>query len=82
MRMCNVDVQERYSASLALKHPWITRKFNDKIPMNIYEENITKVNTGRLINVFRTLFFISINVIYFSMIESYKRKRRKQRSNC
>jgi len=35
--LCAVSPSERYSARVALNHPWITRK-NDDIPKNLIEE--------------------------------------------
>lgn len=36
--LLNVAPNYRYSASRALKHPWITRDLEAKIPMSMYEE--------------------------------------------
>jgi calcium/calmodulin-dependent protein kinase I len=38
-RLTCLNPLERYSAGQALMHPWITRKFNDEVPMN-YQERI------------------------------------------
>jgi len=36
--VCDVKASKRYSCELALKHPWITRDSNDKIPLNFFQE--------------------------------------------
>ena len=36
--LLNVSPSQRYGAPRALKHPWITRDANAKIPMNMFEE--------------------------------------------
>ena len=36
--MLSVNPNPRYSCKRALKHPWITRNFESKIPMNMFEE--------------------------------------------
>ncbi len=37
-RLCSKSVTERYSAHQAIKHPWITRNFNDEIPLTQGDE--------------------------------------------
>jgi len=54
-----VDIRLRYSADMALKHPWITRKFESQIPLTIYGEDIRKQLMIELLNTVRTLFFVS-----------------------
>lgn len=66
MRMCSIDAHYRYSASLALKHPWITREFNAPIPLTIYEEDMMNKNTIEIVRVMKTMFFSAacgINVL-------------------
>lgn len=36
--LLNVSPNQRYGAPRALKHPWVTRDVNAKIPMNMFEE--------------------------------------------
>jgi serine/threonine protein kinase len=36
--LLNVSPNQRYGAPRALKHPWITRDVNAKIPLNMFEE--------------------------------------------
>ena len=38
MRLTSVSSAKRYTASDALKHPWITRKMNNTIPLNQADE--------------------------------------------
>ncbi len=33
----HLESQERYSAGKALAHPWITRRFQDEIPLSAHE---------------------------------------------
>ena len=60
MRLCNTNVELRYSATLALKHPWITRDFKSSIPMNIYEEDMVKELIGKLKKVIIPMLFTCI----------------------
>jgi len=65
-RLCNIDVQSRYSAEMALNHPWITRKFNSPIPITIYEEDTLKQLNAELKNIVRIIFFSSsiVSLVY------------------
>ena len=36
-KLCEVNPSWRYSANLAIKHPWITRNPNDEIPLTFNE---------------------------------------------
>jgi len=54
----------RYSARLALNHPWITGNKNDKIPMTLYDKLLVDENAVKLKN----LFLIS------SFMFNYKKK--------
>lgn len=36
-RMTCTNPTERYSAAQALLHPWVTRRFQDEIPLNFQE---------------------------------------------
>ena len=42
--MLNVNPNLRYSSNRALKHPWVTRDVNAKIPLNMYEEMQLNMN--------------------------------------
>lgn len=57
LRLCNVNVQSRYSAEMALKHPWITRRFSSPIPITIYEEDTLNQLNIELRNIVRAVFF-------------------------
>lgn len=37
-KLCRISQIERYDAKRALQHPWITRRFEDKIPLTASEE--------------------------------------------
>jgi len=37
-RICKISSFQRYDAKRALGHPWITRNFDDKIPLTRVEE--------------------------------------------
>ena len=51
----------RYSARLALNHPWITGNKNDKIPMTLYDKLLVDENAVKLKN----LFLISSFMFYY-----------------
>ena len=57
--MCNVNPLLRYSASLALSHPWITRDFGNLIPLTMYEESSRRRILSELIDVARSVFFVA-----------------------
>ena len=51
-KLCEVNPSWRYSANLAIKHPWITRNPNDEIPLTFNEilnRNNCKKNWNHLI---------------------------------
>lgn len=73
--MCNPNVQLRYTASMALKHPWILRKVDiggddDPIPMSMYEESIQRQINSELVKVTRGLFFACIELISVILIQT------------
>ena len=53
------DLSLRITASLALKHPWITRNESDPIPLNLYEEVNKIIIKNKIINLL--LFFSFMN---------------------
>ena len=59
----------RYTAYQALKHPWITRNFND-IPPKTLNELLIKSNKKILLNLFCTCLFLN----YFKKHENFKIK--------
>ena len=53
-KLCEVNPSWRYSANLAIKHPWITRNPNDEIPLTFNEilnRNNSKKNWNNLIMI-------------------------------
>ena len=53
-KLCEVDPSWRYSANLAIKHPWITRNPNDEIPLTFNEilnRNSNRKNWNNLIMI-------------------------------
>ena len=58
MRLCSVNVELRYSAKMALNHPWITRKFESSIPLTIYEEGLRKNMCDNLNEAFKAIIFM------------------------
>ena len=51
----------RYTARLALNHPWITLNKFDKIPMTLYDKLIEDENVNKL----NVLFFITSFLLYY-----------------
>jgi len=35
-RISKIESAERYTTQEALKHPWLTRKFDDPIPLSLH----------------------------------------------
>ena len=58
-RLCVVDSKFRYTAEEALTHPWITRRFEDPIPLNyqdyLYQESLKKI----MVNVAQVFVYLS-----------------------
>ena len=53
-KLCEVNPSWRYSANLAIKHPWITRNPNDEIPLTFNEilnRNNSKKNWNQLVMI-------------------------------
>ena len=59
-KLCEPDPSWRYSANLAIKHPWITRNPNDDIPLS-FNEILNKTNNKKNAH---TLMMISIFLNY------------------
>ncbi len=53
------DLSLRITASLALKHPWITRNESDPIPLNLYEEVNKIIIKNKIINLFLISSFMN-----------------------
>jgi len=60
LRLCQFNVNFRYTANTALQHPWITKKVNAPIPLTIYESYIRKDTTENLSKITRVLFFLAV----------------------
>ncbi|CAI2380462.1 unnamed protein product [Moneuplotes crassus] len=61
-RACNFHQGKRYRAIRALKHPWITRNKNDKIPKSFYEEMIRDYELEELFKTTQNVLF-SVSVL-------------------
>ena len=68
-KLCEPNPSWRYSASLAIKHPWITRNPNDEIPLT-FNEILIKNNSKKNANA---LIMISIFLNYFKKKDNIKR---------
>ena len=77
-KLCEVNPSWRYSANLAIKHPWITRNPNDKIPLTFNEilnRNNNKKNWNQLV-------MICIFLNYYKKKEiKWKEKTRDKNNN-
>jgi serine/threonine protein kinase len=78
------DLSLRITASLALKHPWITRNESDPIPLNLYEEVNKIIIKNKMIN----LLLISLFMKYISnkwdkykIISNYKHFKSNKNNN-
>ena len=40
IKLCHPKPSQRYTIDQALQHPWITRKLDDEIPRNYFEQNM------------------------------------------
>ena len=78
-RLLEPDPLKRYKANDALKHPWITRNPEDKIPQTINDQ----LNYDNIINNARELMMISIFLNYSKKNDIYYKeiKNRKLNSN-
>ena len=70
-KLCEVNPSWRYSAHLAMKHPWITRNPNDEIPLT-FNEILNRNNSKKNLN---QIIMISIFLNY------YKKKEVKSKEN-
>ena len=59
-KLCRISQIERYDAKRALQHPWITRRFDEKIPLTASEE-IQMFNQEQVLHkCIRVVHFLSI----------------------
>ena len=75
-KLLEYDPIKRYKASDALKHPWITRNPEDKIPQTFNEQ----LNTFSIINNAKNLMMISIFLNYFKKNNIYCKYKLKTKS--
>ena len=75
-KLLEYDPIKRYKASDALKHPWITRNPEDKIPQTFNEQ----LNTFNIINNAEKLMMISIFLNYFKKNNIYFKPNLKKES--
>ena len=68
-KLCEPNPSWRYSANLAIKHPWITRNPNDEIPLT-FNEILSRNNSRKNANC---LMMISIFLNYYKKKEVQKR---------
>lgn len=66
--MCSFNPSDRYSAAIALQHPWITRDAKGKIPLTLMEElKAMEVHTN-LKKAFHAVSFLSAVKAYGSKL--------------
>ena len=76
-KLCEVNPSWRYSANLAIKHPWITRNPNDEIPLTFNEilnRNNNKKNWNQLV-------MICIFLNYYKKKEIKSKEKIKDKNN-
>ena len=59
-KLCQISQTERYDAKRALLHPWLTRRFNDKIPLTAKEEGMRDELEQALHCNLRSMLFLAI----------------------
>ena len=74
-KLLEVKPLSRYTVDKALKHPWITRNVNDKIPM-MYNEVLKKQN---LLDKFKDMFITVTYLNYFTKMNCNDTKTRKHK---
>ena len=73
-KLLEPDPIKRYKASDALKHPWITRNPEDKIPQSFNDQ----LNNDNAINNAKELMMISIFLNYFKINSIYSNINKKR----
>ena len=79
-KLCEPNPSWRYSADLAIKHPWITRNIKDEIPLTfneILKKNNNKKNAINLIMINIFLNYIKKKSINSHLMNFKKRKNNK-----
>ena len=74
-KLLEVKPLSRYTVDKALKHPWITRNVNDKIPM-MYNEVLKKQN---LLDKFKDMFISVTYLNYFAKMNCNDNKTKKHK---
>ena len=64
MKLLDKNPSYRYSARLALNHPWITGNKNDKIPMTLYDKLLVDENSAKL----KMMFLVSSFMFKYKQI--------------
>lgn len=57
--MCVVNSKFRYTAEEALKHPWITRKFEDSIPLSYHDYLYEEYLKNSLTDIAKLFIYLS-----------------------
>ena len=70
LKLLDKNPSYRYSARLALNHPWITGNKNDKIPMTLYDKLLVDENAVKL----------KMMILISSFMFNYKKKFLKKKS--
>jgi len=60
LNLCRYPPSQRYDATTALQHPWITRNDNDEIPLNHQQEFAVFQRESLLRKVVRLAYFTSL----------------------
>ena len=79
-KLCEPNPSWRYSADLAIKHPWITRNAKDDIPLTFNEILIRNNNKKNAINLMMISIFLNYakkNAVTNNKINFKKRKNNK-----
>ena len=79
-KLCEPNPSWRYSADLAIKHPWITRNAKDDIPLTFNEILIRNNNKKNAINLMMISIFLNHakkNAVINNKINFKKRKNNK-----
>ena len=68
-RMCAFNPSDRYSAAIALQHPWITRDLQGKIPLTLMEELKAMEVRTNLKKAFNAVSFLSVIKVYGQKVQ-------------
>ena len=84
--MLQIEPSKRYTAASIVSHPWITRNFNDKLPLTINEKLEAYNHQNTLIRIIKALMFTNLikkqqnKQGFLKRLNSYSQTR-KARSN-